>query len=112
MKLDEHDGRELIVLARECIDTSLRLGRLPALPEVSYRPSLQRLRSAFVTLRARDELRGCCGSIQPSRSLAEEVWHNAWASAFRDPRFPPLSASEWSSAHVHISALEAPRSHS
>lgn len=110
MKLESHDGRELIALARECIDESLRLRTLSPLPKRDYRPALRQARSAFVTLRTREQLRGCCGSIEATRPLAEEVWQDAWASAFRDPRFPPLSAVEWPTVHVHLSVLEPPRS--
>lgn len=109
MKLEPHDGRDLIALARECIDESLRLRTFPPLPKRDYRPALRQPRSAFVTLRTREHLRGCCGSVEATRALAEEVWHDAWASAFRDPRFPPLSATEWPAVHLHISVLEQPR---
>lgn len=109
MKLERHDGHELIGLARECIDEALRLRTLPPRPRRDYRPVLLQPRSAFVTLWAREHLRGCCGSIEATRSLAEEVWQDAWASAFRDPRFPPLSATEWPTVHLHVSVLEPPR---
>ncbi len=109
MKLEEHDGRELIRLARECIDESLRVQTAPPFPKRDYCSALRQVRSAFVTLRTREQLRGCCGSIEPSRPLAEAVWQAAWASAFRDPRFPPLSTSEWQTVHLHVSVLEPPQ---
>src|SRR5690606_22674759 len=109
MKLEDRDGRELIGLARECIESALRAQAVPPLPLRDYRPALRQARSAFVTLRSREQLRGCCGSIEPTRPLAEEIWQDAWASAFRDPRFPPLSAPEWPTIHLHVSVLELPR---
>lgn len=109
MKLEEQDGRELIGLARECIDVALRTRALPHFPERNYGPALRQSRSAFVTLRTRGELRGCCGSIEASRPLAQEIWQDAWASAFRDPRFPPLSTREWPLVHLHISVLAPPQ---
>lgn len=39
------------------------------------------------------------------RPLAEDVWHSAWASAFADPRFPPLEAVEYPRFDLHISVL-------
>jgi AmmeMemoRadiSam system protein A len=109
MKLEERDGRELISLARECIESVFRSRAMPPFPERDYSPALRQLRSAFVTLRTCEQLRGCCGSIEPTRPLAEEIWQDALASAFRDPRFPPLSAPEWPTIHLHVSVLEPPR---
>ncbi len=109
MRLDARDGRELLALARECIDSTLRLCSRAPFPERTYPRAQQQVRSAFITLRIGEHLRGCCGSIEATRPLAEEVWHDAWASAFRDPRFPPLGLSEWPATHLHLSILENPR---
>lgn len=43
--------------------------------------------------------------MEPQHSLAGDVWRNAWASAFNDPRFPPLTSAEYPQIDVHISAL-------
>ena len=48
-------------------------------------------RASFVTLTIEGELRGCCGTLEPVRPLLLDVWNNAQASAFRDPRFAPLT---------------------
>lgn len=96
---------ELLRLARESIGRTLREHARPDFPEVVLDAALLERRSAFVTLRIGTSLRGCCGSIDAARPLAHDVWHNAWASAFCDPRFPPLSAEEWPAAHIHISVL-------
>ena len=61
--------------------------------------------ATFVTLKQRGELRGCIGSIEPRRALAEDVSHNAWAAAYRDPRFPPVSEDEIESLEVEVSLL-------
>lgn len=61
--------------------------------------------ASFVTLQLQGELRGCIGSLQPYQSLLQDVAHNAFSAAFRDPRFPPLSAREFSEIELHISVL-------
>ena len=71
-------------------------------------PALTVRRSSFVTLRRGEELRGCCGTLDAPRPLAEDVWRNAWAAAFNDYRFPPLTASEWPHMNVHLSLLTVP----
>ncbi|WP_369602882.1 AmmeMemoRadiSam system protein A [Hahella sp. SMD15-11] len=65
--------------------------------------------ASFVTLTRSGNLRGCIGSLQAWRPLWEDVWENARAAAFRDPRFPPLSAAEWRDVDVEVSVLTPPR---
>jgi len=62
-------------------------------------------RASFVTITIGGELRGCCGTLEPVRPLVLDVWHNARASAFRDPRFRPLSAGEWRRSQLEVSVL-------
>lgn len=66
---------------------------------------LLRERASFVTLTVGPELRGCCGTIEACRPLAADVWRNARASAFDDPRFPPLARREWAGVAVEVSVL-------
>jgi AmmeMemoRadiSam system protein A len=62
----------------------------------------------FVTLTLDGALRGCIGSLEAHRPLRDDLRANACAAAFRDPRFPPLTAAEFSRVHVEISELGAP----
>ena len=71
-------------------------------------PALTVKRSSFVTLHRNEELRGCCGTLDAPRSLAEDVWRNAWAAAFNDYRFPALTAAEWPQVTLHLSLLTVP----
>lgn len=66
---------------------------------------LREHRASFVTLTIEGELRGCCGALEPRHPLAVDVWLNAQASAFRDPRFPPLESWEWSAVDLEVSVL-------
>jgi len=43
------------------------------------------------------------------QSLVEDVAENAWSAAFRDPRFPPLTAAELPGLGIHISVLTPPQ---
>ena len=61
--------------------------------------------ATFVTLKLGGQLRGCIGSLQAHRPLREDVAENAHAAAFRDPRFPPLSAAEYNQTMVEVSLL-------
>ena len=70
---------------------------------------LARPGATFVTLLKDGALRGCIGSLDAARPLAQDVAENAVAAAFRDPRFPALTAAEWPRCAVEVSLLSAPR---
>jgi len=112
MNLDTPERRELLALARASIDSALSPGRannnLIPFTAALLPPALTVRRSSFVTLHRNEELRGCCGTLDAPRPLAEDVWRNAWAAAFSDYRFPPLTAAEWPQVSLHLSLLTVP----
>lgn len=94
-------GRQLLALARNAIEHRLR-----GIPEAAAAdPALAAPGAVFVTLTQGGELRGCIGSLEAWRPLAEDVRENACAAAFRDPRFPPLAADELPRTRVEVSLL-------
>jgi AmmeMemoRadiSam system protein A len=97
----------LLRIAAHSIETGL--ARAPDEPPAAATlpVELQLERASFVTLTVGHQLRGCCGTLEPRRGLACDVWHNARASAFGDPRFAPLARSEWVEAALEISVLSA-----
>jgi len=98
----------LLRLARESIRYGLESGK-PLMLDISSLPeSLQQTRASFVTLHKHGQLRGCIGSIIPTRPLALDVSHNAFAAAFQDPRFPPVQAHELDDLEIEISILSMP----
>jgi AmmeMemoRadiSam system protein A len=49
----------------------------------------------FVSLHEHGELRGCIGTIAPTRSsIADEIVSNGIAACSRDPRFPAVTPAE------------------
>ena len=99
---------EIVRLARESIESFVRLGiRLPAATLTS---ELYPARAgSFVSLHRNGMLRGCIGTILPTRdSLALEVAANAIEAATRDPRFPALSPDELSGLDVKVDVLQPP----
>ncbi len=98
---DESRGEILLTLARAAI--SARLGRRQTpVPEPEW---LAEPGATFVTLTIKGELRGCIGTLEPHRSLGEDVAENAVAAAFRDPRFDPLRPAELKDVRVEVSLL-------
>ena len=99
-----------VSLARSAIDYYLEEGRLLPLPADTPQDLLKVRAGAFVTLYKAGKLRGCIGTIQPVRpSLAQEIIHNAVASATEDPRFPPLREDELDDLVISVDVLGAPQ---
>ena len=67
-------------------------------------------RACFVSIKtAKGELRGCIGTIVPTRnSLKEEIIANAIAAATHDPRFPSMEKEELEPARISVDVLHAP----
>jgi AmmeMemoRadiSam system protein B/AmmeMemoRadiSam system protein A len=98
-------GRALLAIARNAIEISLH-GSKEVRSDV---PWLQQCGATFVTLTKEGQLRGCIGSLEAARPLAIDVTENALGAAFRDPRFPRLTAEEWPGCEVEVSLLSAPK---
>ena len=103
LALTEKDGEVLIQTARQAIASRLsqKSGCYPA----PVTPALMIPCGAFVTLKSNGCLRGCIGRISSPRPLLQTVKEVAVSSAFEDPRFPPLTKTEWPSVRVEISVL-------
>jgi AmmeMemoRadiSam system protein A len=71
----------------------------------AYPPPLREQRATFVSLHADDELRGCCGTLEPYRPLVLDVWKSARAAACEDRRFEPVQPRELVQLEVEISVL-------
>ncbi len=67
--------------------------------------ALQLLCGAFVTLKERDHLRGCIGTMTGRMPLHETVDSMAVSSAFNDPRFTPVTKNEIKNISIEISVL-------
>lgn len=103
--LDADAQLELLKIAALSIQQGLNSGH-SLQPELEqYDDSLKSPGASFVTLEIDGQLRGCIGMLEPIRPLAEDVAENAYAAAFRDPRFAPLSMSEYPKLELHISVL-------
>jgi AmmeMemoRadiSam system protein A len=78
----------------------------PLTPDLDEQPDeLQQERASFVTLNRKGQLRGCIGHLQAVQPLITDVAENAFAAAFRDPRFPSLTQSELQGLEIHLSIL-------
>ena len=95
----------LLDLARASIAQGLTSGQPPRYSPADFTGALARPGASFVTLRRDDALRGCVGSLEAKRPLAQDVGIAAFNAAFRDIRFPRLSQPELDQVRIEISVL-------
>ncbi len=105
IELNREQQIELLKLARRTIasyfyDTS---------PDVDLREFsddiFKEMCGAFVTIHINKKLRGCIGYIKGIKTIPETVKDMAKASAFQDPRFPPLTKEEFENIDLEISIM-------
>jgi hypothetical protein len=85
----------LVALARSAVNAYVTDGIVIQAP-VLTEPEFPKQAGTFVSLHRNNELRGCIGTIVPTRdSLAEEIIRNAIEAAVNDPRFNALTSAEW-----------------
>ncbi len=101
--MHEEHGEVLLAVARNAI--AVRLG-VPG-TDHDMHSWLHEPGATFVTLTQQGELRGCIGSLEPRRSLVEDVSGNAVAAATLDRRFAPLRAHELPRTRIEVSLLSA-----
>ena len=97
----EAQRRELVEIARRAVRGSVT-GRPAAASETGEVPDAS---GAFVTLKKHGQLRGCIGTLECRRSLAEEIARVAVSAAREDPRFEPVKASELDDLDIEVSVL-------
>lgn len=104
--LNKSQRETLLKIARETLLYHLAGKKLPELKIKD--PVLLEKRGVFVTLKKKDQLRGCIGTILPQRELAFAVREMAIESATGDPRFPSVTADELKEIEIEISVLTVP----
>ncbi|MDX2463559.1 MAG: AmmeMemoRadiSam system protein A [Porticoccus sp.] len=108
IELSPDDKQTLLSLARESIQVRLLFERELHIDELVFSLALQQQASSFITLHKKNKLRGCLGALQAREPLVMDVVHNAAASAFDDPRFPPVTLDEEPELQIEISVLTSP----
>jgi len=94
--------------ARESIQHGLTHGMALSVDTTVFSDNLRQTLACFVTLHKDNQLRGCIGSLKAHQPLIKDIAEHAFAAAFQDPRFPPLSQSEFDALDIDISVLSKP----
>lgn len=98
--------REAILgVAKASIESGVKSGKA-FVPDIhDYPPSLRIPAATFVTLHRDGMLRGCIGTLQAYQSLIKDVAQHAYAAAFQDSRFSPLTEPELEGLDIEVSVL-------
>ncbi len=105
--LTKEQQNSLLQLARRAITHYLKKRTSPNI-ETEDEISKQK-RGAFVTLKIKDQLRGCIGYPVPFKPLSETIVDVAISAATKDFRFPPLEKKELHETKIEISVLSVPQ---
>ncbi len=95
----------LLQVAHDAVAYGQAHGREIQINVQRYESALREQCASFVTLHLHGELRGCIGTLEAYQPLVIDIAHNAYAAAFTDPRFAPLTATEFKNIQIHISIL-------
>lgn len=86
---------EYVRLARSSLEYYIKKGSIMDVPKDIGDELLNHRHGAFVTIKKEGNLRGCIGTIEPTKAnLAQEIIHNAISAGVRDPRFEPVTEEE------------------
>lgn len=94
-------------VARLSVESGLNQGTALDCSVNDYPQVLRQPAACFVTLHYQTRLRGCIGSLEARRPLVDDVSHNAFAAAFQDRRFSPVTADELPDLDYHIAVLSS-----
>lgn len=98
-----------VKLAEDTINTYTKTGKKPKVPEGLPEEMLRKKAGTFVSIHKNGELRGCIGTIAPTKkSIAEEIISNAISASTRDPRFPAITEDELSALEINVDVLGEP----
>ena len=102
--LSDQEKSELLALARKSVEYVVQ-EKYAYEPPANASATLNQERGAFTTLKKSGELRGCIGYTSAAKPLYITVRDTATLAAMRDPRFPPVTASELPSLEYEISVM-------
>ncbi|MBS1840779.1 MAG: AmmeMemoRadiSam system protein A [Acidobacteria bacterium] len=99
------ERRALLQYARHVVESAVRHSSFSA---VSEDPIFSAVRGVFVTIHAKNKLRGCIGVVEAAEPLRSSIAHCATGAALHDPRFLPVRPEELEHLEIEISLLSPP----
>lgn len=109
-KIKEAQAKESwpVKWARENLESYLEKGDLLPVPD-KVPEEFKRSAGVFVSLKKQGQLRGCIGTINPTReTIIAEIQANVLKAALEDPRFEPVDKDELVRLSYSVDILEKP----
>lgn len=98
-----------VELAKETIDEYIKTGKVIDIPPDLPEELTNTQQATFVSIHKNNDLRGCIGTIYPTReNTAKEIISNAISASTRDPRFNPITEDELDSLEINVDVLTLP----
>lgn len=96
-------------LAKYALEHFVKHGRAAPLPPNLPEELTENRAGVFVSLKKQGNLRGCIGTIMPTKpSVAEEIMRNAVSACSEDPRFLPVREDELCDLVYSVDVLMEP----
>ncbi|HHW31504.1 MAG TPA: AmmeMemoRadiSam system protein A [Clostridiaceae bacterium] len=96
-------------LARLALEEYVRNKKVIKIPDWIPDELLNEKAGVFVSIKKQGQLRGCIGTIAPTRkNIAEEIIYNAISSGTRDGRFYPVEEEELDKLIYSVDILKEP----
>jgi len=101
-----NDDKELIFdVINKSIKAGLSKGHAYKPETENIKKKLKESYAVFITIKLYGQLRGCIGTTEAHMPLIDAVAQYAYAAAFNDPRFQPLTEDEYKQVEISLSIL-------
>lgn len=98
-----------VALARKSLEMYVADGSIIDMPDVLPPEMAFNRAGVFVSIKKAGQLRGCIGTISPTRkNIADEIIHNAISAGSQDPRFSPVEEDELDTLVYSVDVLGEP----
>lgn len=102
---------DYVKLAKATVESYIRKEKLPKLHDDLPKELRTEKAGVFVSIKKDGNLRGCIGTIGPTKeNIGEEIIRNALSAAIEDPRFEPVTAEELDALTYSVDVLSPPES--
>ena len=109
LRTSREDSDEYVKLARDAIEAYVSRDITIDVPEGLPKEMTDNMAGAFVSIHKMGELRGCIGTISPTKvSVAKEIIDNGISAATKDPRFPEITKDELPWLDISVDVLGRP----
>ena len=109
LKTKRENSDDYVRLARDAVEAYVLRREMIKVPDGLPEEMLKQQAGAFVSIHKHGDLRGCIGTIAPTRScVAEEIIGNAISASTRDPRFPAVQPDELKWLDINVDVLGEP----